>query len=163
MVNVDDPTAVVRDMVSLVRPGGSVALQDIDWVSRICHPPLAAWDVLIDAIATLWSRNGQDVHIGRKLPGLLRDAGLVDVEIYASTRVFTRGHPFHTLLVDRAIHCRDALIEHDLLTGEEIDDCVAQLRIHLDRPDSLVLHGTFFHTWGRVPRKPATTIAKEFW
>jgi SAM-dependent methyltransferase len=151
LVNVADPQAIVAAMASWVRPGGVVALQDIDWISRACHPPHPAWDRLREAIAALWAAHGQDVYIGRKLPGLLRAVGLQDPHVMASTRVYMRGHPFHTVLLDRAEHCRDALLREGLLTAREFDDNTAQLRTHLSHPDTIVLHGTFFQAWARVP------------
>lgn len=151
LVNVPDPAAVVRKMTSLVRPGGWVALQDIDWVSRICEPAHPAWDRLVGIVSDLWHGDGMDVFVGRRLFGLLRGAGLRDLGVDATTRVFRRGEPNHTLMVTRAEQCREALLARGLIGEQELDECLAAVRAHLDDEDTLVLHGTFFQAWGRVP------------
>ena len=43
LVNVPEPERIVREMVSLVRPGGWVASYEADFVAHICDPPLPAW------------------------------------------------------------------------------------------------------------------------
>jgi len=67
--NVPDPGAVVAEMVRLTKPGGHVALQDVDWMTWTCLPEHADWDRLADRAGRAWSG---DVRIGRRLPALLR-------------------------------------------------------------------------------------------
>ncbi|MEZ0076056.1 methyltransferase domain-containing protein [Planotetraspora sp. GP83] len=151
LMNVPHADAVLGEMVSLVRPGGVVAVQDVDWVSRICEPPHPAWDRIVGVIAELWRLNGMDVHIGRRLPHMLRRAGVTGVGAHAAARVFTHGEPYQRLMVTRAEQCRDALVERGLITGAELDECVRELSAHLDDPGTIVLHATLFQAWGRVP------------
>jgi SAM-dependent methyltransferase len=58
LVNVPDPERVVAELAALVRPGGVVALQELDWVSWICQPPHPAWDRLRDALRDFRARRG---------------------------------------------------------------------------------------------------------
>jgi SAM-dependent methyltransferase len=154
LMNVPSAQAVVREMVRLVRPGGTVGVQDVDWVSRVCWPAHPAWDRLVEVIAQLWTRNGMDVHLGRRLPHLLRSAGLTDVGADAAVRIFQRGDPYQTLLVSRADRCRDGLLDAGLITAGELDSCIAALSAHLDHPDTVVLHPTLVQAWGRKPAGP---------
>jgi len=151
LMNVPDADAVLTEMVALVRPGGTVAVQDVDWISRICEPAHPAWDRIVAVIAELWRLNGMDVRIGRRLPRLLRSHGLTDIGVHAAARVFQQGDPYQTLMVSRAEGCRDALLEQGLIAAAELDRCLAELRDHLNRPDTIVLHATLFQAWGRVP------------
>jgi SAM-dependent methyltransferase len=151
LMNVPHPRAVLDQMVSLVRPGGMVAVQDVDWITRICEPAHPAWDRVIQVLAELWRRQGMDVRIGRRLPAMLRRAGLVNVRAHASVRLFGRDDPYQTLMVYRAEQCRDALLEHGLITGAELDACLAALSTHLDDPETMVMHATLFQAWGEVP------------
>ena len=43
------------------------------------EPPHPAWERLFTAVETVYARDGKDLLIGRRLPGLLRAAGLVNV------------------------------------------------------------------------------------
>ena len=49
LVNVPDPAAVLREAVSIVRPSGTVAVQEVDWLSWQCEPAIPAWTALRDA------------------------------------------------------------------------------------------------------------------
>ena len=56
LVNVLDPHRVVAELSALVRPGGVVALEEVDWVSWICQPPHPCWDRLRDALCEFRAR-----------------------------------------------------------------------------------------------------------
>jgi hypothetical protein len=68
-------------MAALVRPGGVVAFHEVDWIANACDPPLPAWDRLIDVMITYARMNGMDLFVGRRVPRLFREAGLVDVRV----------------------------------------------------------------------------------
>jgi ubiquinone/menaquinone biosynthesis C-methylase UbiE len=151
LMNVPDAGAVVDEMVRVVRPGGFVALQDVDWVSRICEPAHPAWDRLVEVLAELWRRRGTDVYLGRRLASMLRHRGCVEVGVHAVAKVFQHGDPYQMLVVERAEICRRPLVEAGLIGPDELGDRIEALRAHLSRPDTLVLHATMFQAWGRKP------------
>ena len=91
LVNVADPAAVVAEAVRHVRPGGLVVLQEVDWLSWQCEPAHAAWDELQGLLRRLWASRGFDPCIGRRLPRLLADAGVVDISAVAGTPASTAG------------------------------------------------------------------------
>lgn len=152
LMNTPDSESVLREMVSKARPGGVVAIQDVDWMSRICDPGHPSWDRLCAVIAELWRRNGMDVLLGRQLGRRLREAGLIDVQLRArAPMIFQAGHPYHRLLVDRALLCRNSLIEAGLITGTELDERISEVEQHLATDGTTVIHATLFQAWGRIP------------
>jgi SAM-dependent methyltransferase len=153
LVNVPDPVAVVAEMAALVRPGGIVAVQDVDWISWTCEPSHPAWDRLLAANRAVWAGNGMDVYIGRRLPALLRAAGLVDVGVKVRVPVWQSGDPYHTLLLTFTALHRERLIERGLLTPAEIEDLAASLRAHLEAPGTITLYSLFVQAWGRRPER----------
>ena len=146
--NVPRPDAVVAEMARLTRPGGHVAVQDVDWMTWTCLPEHPDWDLLRETAAAVWSG---DVHLGRRLPALLRGAGLVDVEVMPHLRVFRPGEPYHRLLVRFIALHRARILQCGRLFAEELDAAVARLENHLAEPSTAVLYATFFQAWGRVP------------
>jgi ubiquinone/menaquinone biosynthesis C-methylase UbiE len=78
LINLTDPARALAEIVAVVRPGGIVAVEDIDQVPWLCEPPHPAWDALITSFLRIWRANGLDPLIGHRLPALLRDAGLLD-------------------------------------------------------------------------------------
>jgi SAM-dependent methyltransferase len=148
LVNVPRPDAVIAEMVRLTRPGGCVAVQDVDWLSWTCVPAHPDWPRLQAALAAVWSG---DVYLGRTLPALLRAAGLVDVQVQAHLRVLRPDEPYHRLLLRFAEIHRDRILDAGGLTGTELDGCVRRLGAHLDHPDTFTVYAAFFQAWGRCP------------
>lgn len=151
LINIADCGAVAREMLAVTRPGGWVAVQDLDWVSWLCEPPHPAWDKLVSATAAVRQAHGLDVHIGRRLPALLRRVGLVDVEVKAFAPVWRPGDLYQNLLIGFAELHRDKIVAAGLLGDEEMTALGAALREHLDHPDTLVVHPLLVQAWGRKP------------
>jgi len=142
------PENVVTEMVRLVRPGGFVALQDADVISWTCEPASPAWDHLANALTTTCIG---DPHVGRRLPGMLRAAGLVDVEVDVQAGLWRPGEPHHNLLPCLVNLHRDRILANGPLTEPELDACLRDVEDHLARPDTIVLSWMLFQAWGRKP------------
>jgi len=155
LVNVPNPEQIVGEMVALVRPGGIVALYEADFVGVVCDPPLPAWNQLTELFSNRSSMNGIDLFVGRKIPRMLREAGLIDIETITLIHVASPGHQHRTLLLDFAENLRERLIEFKLIGEAELNDLVTSLRWHIEDPDTLVLPGIFSQVWGRRPLQKA--------
>ena len=92
LVNVPEPERIVREMVSLVRPGGWVASFEADFLAHICDPPLPAWTRLLDAYTAYSAAQGIDLFVGRRTHRLFRDAGVADIRVDAVVHVYPPGH-----------------------------------------------------------------------
>src|SRR5579862_4565410 len=110
LINIPDPAEVVTEMVRLARPGGWVASQEPDTEHALCYPPLPAWDRLREIFGLSYDRLGADLRIGRRLTELLRQAGLVDVEVAVYAPAYPAGHSRRTLLPDLARSMRPAIV-----------------------------------------------------
>ncbi|MFD6620016.1 class I SAM-dependent methyltransferase, partial [Streptomyces albidoflavus] len=53
LMNVPHTDQVLDEMLALTAPGGTVAVQDVDWLTRVCEPPHPSWDRLVTAVAEL--------------------------------------------------------------------------------------------------------------
>lgn len=148
LVDVRRPEDVVVEMVRLARPGGHVALQDMDMISWACEPAHPAWDLLTGALTVGWVG---DPHIGRRLPALLRGAGLVDVEVDVHAGLSRPGEPAHAVLQHFTATHRHRILATETLSESELDGCLRELEEHLGRPDTIVLGWTLFQAWGRKP------------
>jgi SAM-dependent methyltransferase len=146
--NVPDPEAVITEMARLTRPGGHVALQDVDWMTWTCLPEHADWDRLLDVAGRSWSG---DVRIGRRLAALLRAAGLADVQVLPHLRVFRPGEPYHRLLMWFVDLHRGRILGGGGITPPQLDAAVARLERHLADAGTVTLYATLFQAWGRRP------------
>lgn len=151
LVNVPYPERIVREMVSLVRPGGWVASFEADFLAHVCDPPLAAWTRLVDAYAAYSTAQGIDLCIGRRTHRLFRDAGVVDIKVDAVVHVYPPGHDRRPILRDFINNVRDKLVNGGFIAREEIERDMAALEQHLSNPEVLVTSHMFFRLNGRLP------------
>jgi SAM-dependent methyltransferase len=152
LVNVPAPERVVAELAALVRPGGVVAVEELDWVSWICQPPHPAWDRLRDALRDFRARRGLDVYMGRRLAGLLRGAGLGDVRLRAVCPTFIDGvGDDRTLLVTFAKLHGAALVADGLVAADELATLVAELEAHLADPATITFYCLFCQAWAVKP------------
>jgi hypothetical protein len=94
---------------------------------------------------------GLDVSIGRRVPGMLRRLGLVDVQMKAFAPIWRSGDLHHDLpVVFAGIH-KQQIIEDGLCSEGELADVTQALSDHLGHPDTFVLYSVLFQTWGRRP------------
>lgn len=151
LVNVPNPEAIVREMVSLARPGGVVALAEIDGASWACDPPHPAWERLYGAFCEVFRRRGCDPHVGRRVARLLREAGAVDVQVEFHARCHRAGHVWRELLLQFTRITRAESVALGLLDAGEVDGLVAALGAHLADPATTVVSPVVAHAWGRRP------------
>lgn len=154
LVNVPDPAAVVTEAVAIVRPSGTVAVQEVDWLSWQCEPALPAWTELRDLLTRLWHSRGLDPCIGRRLPSLLRSAGLREVTAQAHAGIDATGQPYQRLLLTFAERFRARLLD-GITTSAELDRLVDAVAAHLASPDTVVVRAMTVQAWGRVPGRSA--------
>lgn len=87
LVHAAEPERIVREMARVVRPGGVVALLDQDFETAVLYPgDRALTRRVLNAASDFW----EDGWIGRRLPSLLRCAGLKIRDVDATVRVDRR-------------------------------------------------------------------------
>jgi ubiquinone/menaquinone biosynthesis C-methylase UbiE len=153
LVNVPQPEEVVAEMVALARPGGTVAFHEADWICHVSDPPLPAWDRLFEIFITYSMMNGIDLFVGRKVPRMLREAGLVDIRVNPLIHVYPPGHGRRTIFLEFVENLRDRLLDQKLIEDAELQVLLKDLKRHLDDPRTLVPSALFFQAWGRKPEQ----------
>src|SRR5215470_16607028 len=99
ILHVADPLRVVREMARVTRPGGRVAVQDQDFgVVAVTHPDRALTERIMRGVA---ERVYEEPHSGRRLPVLLRSAGLVGVRLLTDVYQDTTLEPWTKTFLER--------------------------------------------------------------
>jgi ubiquinone/menaquinone biosynthesis C-methylase UbiE len=76
--------AALREMLRVIRPGGLIAVRDVDW-GTVAYWPRDTWiDRFIEVHHQTWYRNGGEPRMGRQLRALFNDAAIAEVRITAS-------------------------------------------------------------------------------
>jgi len=149
LLNVNNPTEIIREMVRLARAGATIAVEEPDAASWVCDPPHPVWGIFRDAILSAYRRTGKDFDIGRRTGRLLREAGLQDVVVRATARVTRPGDYYQTFLLTIAQLVRDVILQTGELTEDELRSYTAVLRAHLEAPDTITCQPMMWQAWGR--------------
>lgn len=145
-----DPVAVLRAMVTEVRPGGVVAVEDIYTPSLHADPPAPALDRLIEVYSATVRAHGGDPAIGPRLPALLASVGLDDVHerTVVNRMTTTREKLFLAELVD---NMRAATVAAGVATPDEVDALRAAVAAAAERPDTVFLQARMHQVRGTRP------------
>jgi SAM-dependent methyltransferase len=151
LVHVHDRLRALATMVDALAPGGWLLLEDADPQIQplACIDPRDPEEELANrlklAFRSLLAERGVDLAFGRKLPGLLRGAGLTEVGADAFFPVAGRG--CDELELTTLEQVRAALRAADLATDEEIDRHFASVSAGtID-----VATSPLISAWGRKP------------
>ena len=153
LVNVPEPERIVREMVSLVRPGGWVASFEPDFLAHGCDPPLPAFERLQRTYANFAVTQGIDLSVGRRTHRLFRDAGVVGIHVDAVVYVYPVGHDRRPVLRDFINNVQQKLIDGGFITRTDLERDLAALESHLANSETLVTGAIFYRLIGRVSLK----------
>jgi SAM-dependent methyltransferase len=152
LVTVPEPERIVREMASLVRPGGWIASFEADFLAHICDPPLPEWTRLVDIYTAYSAAQGIDPFIGRRTHRMFRAAGVVDIHVDAVVHVYPPGHARRPILWDFINNVREKLIDGGFIERSNLERDMAVLERYLSNPEALVTSHLFFRLRGRLPR-----------
>ncbi|HXY93657.1 MAG TPA: class I SAM-dependent methyltransferase [Acidimicrobiia bacterium] len=151
LTHVPARTMVLDRMIDAVKPGGAVVVEDLDHSAAFAYPSCPALDRWIPLYNAVSARRGGDPEIGPKLVGMLRRAGLADVELAAVQPAFVSGPAkrIHQITVENV---RDAILREEMATDEELEELAAELEAFSADRETIVGFVRIYQVWGRRPR-----------
>ena len=105
--------------------------------------------------------NGIDPMIGRKLPRLLREAGLTDIRVNPIIHVYPANHGRRNLLLDFSENLSERLVAQKLIGEAALTGLKAELAQRLADPDTLVVSHLYFQAWGRKPSADRSEVSRQ--
>ncbi|MDQ3945366.1 MAG: methyltransferase domain-containing protein [Actinomycetota bacterium] len=117
----------VKRLVAALAPGGVLILEDFDWGSLAPRPGPGAdlFERTCAALRDLMEANGYTPWLGRRLPGLLADAGLERVGAEGRALIGLPGTPAADWWPLTFQSVRDALVARGAVTHVDLDEMVA--------------------------------------
>jgi SAM-dependent methyltransferase len=153
LVNVPEPERVVREMVSLVRPGGWIASLEAEVLENVFDPPLPEFTRLHDAYAAYSASQKIDLGVGRRIHRLFRAAGVTDIHVDVVVQVYPLGNDRRSTRRDFINNVRDKMIEGGFIDRDELDAALTALERHVANPETQVVSSPYYRLCGRVPKR----------
>jgi SAM-dependent methyltransferase len=131
--------------VRLLRPGGTVVLEDPDWGSWHVNPPAQAGERLIALICEAFARWG-DAEAGRKQLELLRSFGIAG-HVRAEVLALPPGHPYLRLPLQFATALEARLLA--FVDASELERLRREAETELQDPGRWGTTFTLLQSWGK--------------
>jgi SAM-dependent methyltransferase len=155
LTHLAEPEEACRRIVEAARPGGAVIVEEVDVSGSFCHPPRAAFDRYLEIFTAAARRRGADPDIGRRLPLLLRGAGLADVRMRSEQPVGLRTDGAEgavKLVAPLTVESITAAATQEGVAGRaELADVAAALHDAAGDPRVVVSMPRIVQAWGWRP------------
>jgi SAM-dependent methyltransferase len=130
----------------LVKPGGSLVLEEWDLASWHFNPTAPAAERLIGLLSEIFAGLGGEA--GRGLPELLREIGIEEPGIDAHVIALEPGHPYLRLPLQFSVALESRLLE--TLSEDELASLRREAEAELAEPGRWGTTFTLIQSWGRL-------------
>jgi ubiquinone/menaquinone biosynthesis C-methylase UbiE len=136
----------ITNHVRLLRPGGTVVLEEWDVSSWHFNPPARALERLVELIGQSFVRSGGDIQAGLKLLDLLRGFG-IEGNVRAEILALPPGHPYLRLPLQFATALEERL--QSIATVDEVEQLRKESEAELEEPGRWGTTFTLLQCWGQ--------------
>ena len=152
LTHLPNPRMALSRLVNRLRPGGMLVVEDIDFSGHLCYPEHPAFRSYHELHIESMHRRGGDPYIGPKLPGMLQEAGLCQIEVNVEQPIGITGEVKLVPAITME-NIGEAVLADGLCSKEELASLVSQL--HLLAHDETTLTGMprIIQTWARLGPK----------
>ncbi|MDX2171036.1 MAG: methyltransferase domain-containing protein [Deltaproteobacteria bacterium] len=149
LTHLPDPQAVLAQLRGVLRPGGRMVVEDIDFTGHFAHPDAPAFRRYVYLYTQVVQRRGADPNIGLRLPGLLLAAGYggVGVQVVQPAGLTGEVKELSPLTLESIV---DALVDEGLATADEVAATVRDLYAFARDPGTLMSLPRIVQAWGVV-------------
>lgn len=144
---------ILDHMLTLVRPGGIVFVEEANTQTMECAPRNADWDQALALMNETFARVGANVRMGPQLYGVFLAKGLTDLYVRPCLHALRASDPMTMHLPSTVAAMRDTILSLNLLRADELDALIERLRAHLSKPDTLTISYSMVQVVGKVPEQ----------
>ncbi len=148
LTHLPDPTIAVRQFHNVLKAGGVIAVEDIDFSGYFAHPFSAAHRKYVDLYQKVVRLRGADPDIGPRLPSLLMQHGFADISVSVVQPMGLTGDvKLMPPITVEAIS--DAVVAAGLASAEEMAALAQELYADAANPATLCGNPRVVQAWGR--------------
>jgi len=147
--HVPERDEALKRMVAALAPGGVLVEEDLDCgaLAPVPGPRAAFFERCLGPVFGLMEAGGYDPYFGRRLPAILRAAGLLAVDADGWIAVGTCGSVASEMWRLTVERFREPLVAQGHLTATEVDELLA---LH-DNDEFVFLYPAMITAWGHQP------------
>ncbi|HKX29103.1 MAG TPA: methyltransferase domain-containing protein [Blastocatellia bacterium] len=150
LTHLREPAGIVEALYQCLRPGGLLIIEDVDFSGHFAFPESRAFDRYLELYCAVSRKRGGDPNIGRRLPLLLKEQRLLDLEMEVVQPIAMEGDVKLILPVTME-NIAEAVVEEGLATPEELAGLVQELYDFAGDPRTLSSVPRIVQAWGRRP------------
>jgi SAM-dependent methyltransferase len=148
--HLSNPAAACQRLLQVARPGGVIAVEDVDFTGHFCFPACPAFERYVALYGQVVAARGGDANIGPRLRSLLTDSGLQILGMTVAQPAYATGAGKRIAPVTME-HVREAVVAANLATNAEVDTIVSELNTFVANPRTIVSLPRIFQVWGQKP------------
>lgn len=148
LTHVPDPSSMLRRMFHACKPSGILAVVDTDFSGYFSHPDCPALWEYVRLYSEVVKRRGGDANIGRRLPNLLSEFSLNDLQmnIFQPAGWIGIVKRLSPLTLE---YVTEAVLAEKLASMEELDRIVKELYAFAEDDETLLSAPRCVEVWGR--------------
>jgi ubiquinone/menaquinone biosynthesis C-methylase UbiE len=149
--HLSQPETCLEAMVRACRPGGTIAVEDVDFTGSFCYPICPAYERYLELYQKIVRRRGGDPNIGPKLPRMLRKASAraVHLNVVQPTHIEGEGKLMASVTMERI---SGAVISERLAAESGVRQIVEELNEVAADSETIMSLPRVFQVWGKSGR-----------
>ncbi len=148
LTHLSQPQKVIDKMNMAVKPGGLVAIEDLQFSGHFCYPDCPAFERYIQLYQQVVINQGGEPEIGPKLPGMLKQAGFKEVNLNLVQPIFMDGEGKSVAQITME-KIRSAVLEQGLSSPDEIETIISELKQFGQNSETIISLPRIFQVCGR--------------
>jgi hypothetical protein len=141
--------ALLSEMLSLLKPGGIIALQEFDSASYVCYPEHPSWSLLLGIWNDAFHATGGNEYVGRSLAHRLHCLGAHNVTMKVHVEVARMGDYRRTHLLSLIESMREPVLASGQMTESDLRHHTSALSDHLADPRTTLIGKLVVQAWGQ--------------
>jgi ubiquinone/menaquinone biosynthesis C-methylase UbiE len=141
---------ILDHMLTLVRPGGVVFVEEANTRTMECAPPSPDWDRALNLMTETFVAINANTALGPSLRGVFLEKGLRDIVVRPCLHAQTSADAMTMHLPLTLTAMRDTITSLDLMEQDDLDALVTRVADHLARPETMTLSFTMVQVVGRT-------------
>ncbi len=145
---------ILDHMLLLVRPGGTIFVEEANTHTMQCAPTTADWEQALTLMRRTFAAVGADTELGTAVRGALLQRGVTNIEVKPCLHALTSDDPMSMHLPLTLTSMSDAITSRGLMDKDALAALVKRVADHLAKPETMTISFSMMQVVARLPAAP---------